>query len=200
MSNKLLNIEGQLSGVGPDISQKEGDAKRRDGRRINIGLRETGLQVQQHIYMVIPAVFTAPCSSDGEVCKFCLGRSRGKQKQFFSTSHWEIISSALSCILSTQSKSNTTLMWNPFMCLSHFLCFFSFQVVMAVAQLYFHLAPKVEVGVIAKALVRLLRSHRWAVEARICHKLTFHNSLPQKSPPKWVSVYSNRQHEPFSNC
>ncbi|XP_031725208.1 AP-3 complex subunit beta-2 isoform X4 [Anarrhichthys ocellatus] len=32
-------------------------------------------------------------------------------------------------------------------------------VVMAVAQLYFHLAPKVEVGVIAKALVRLLRSH-----------------------------------------
>lgn len=35
-----------------------------------------------------------------------------------------------------------------------------FQVVMAVAQLYFHLAPKAEVGVIAKALVRLLRSHR----------------------------------------
>lgn len=34
------------------------------------------------------------------------------------------------------------------------------QVVMAVAQLYFHLAPKAEVGVIAKALVRLLRSHR----------------------------------------
>nr|XP_025042895.1 AP-3 complex subunit beta-2-like [Pelodiscus sinensis] len=33
------------------------------------------------------------------------------------------------------------------------------QVVMAVAQLYFHLAPKAEVGVIAKALVRLLRSH-----------------------------------------
>ncbi|KAM3870441.1 AP-3 complex subunit beta-2 isoform 6-T6 [Diretmus argenteus] len=32
-------------------------------------------------------------------------------------------------------------------------------VVMAVAQLYFHLAPKVEIGVIAKALVRLLRSH-----------------------------------------
>lgn len=36
----------------------------------------------------------------------------------------------------------------------------SVQVVMAVAQLYFHLAPKAEVGVIAKALVRLLRSHR----------------------------------------
>uniref|UniRef100_A0A8C9ZN10 AP-3 complex subunit beta n=1 Tax=Sander lucioperca TaxID=283035 RepID=A0A8C9ZN10_SANLU len=34
-------------------------------------------------------------------------------------------------------------------------------VVMAVAQLYFHLAPKAEVGVIAKALVRLLRSHRF---------------------------------------
>uniref|UniRef100_A0A3Q3G6I5 Adaptor related protein complex 3 subunit beta 2 n=1 Tax=Labrus bergylta TaxID=56723 RepID=A0A3Q3G6I5_9LABR len=34
------------------------------------------------------------------------------------------------------------------------------KVVMAVAQLYFHLAPKAEVGVIAKALVRLLRSHR----------------------------------------
>uniref|UniRef100_A0A8C5WXA4 Adaptor related protein complex 3 subunit beta 2 n=1 Tax=Laticauda laticaudata TaxID=8630 RepID=A0A8C5WXA4_LATLA len=33
-------------------------------------------------------------------------------------------------------------------------------VVMSVAQLYFHLAPKAEVGVIAKALVRLLRSHR----------------------------------------
>lgn len=41
------------------------------------------------------------------------------------------------------------------------------QVVMAVAQLYFHLAPKVEVGVIAKALVRLLRSHRWAAMSRI---------------------------------
>ncbi|XP_029140420.1 AP-3 complex subunit beta-2 isoform X2 [Protobothrops mucrosquamatus] len=32
-------------------------------------------------------------------------------------------------------------------------------VVMSVAQLYFHLAPKAEVGVIAKALVRLLRNH-----------------------------------------
>ncbi|NWR60804.1 AP3B2 protein, partial [Bucorvus abyssinicus] len=37
-------------------------------------------------------------------------------------------------------------------------------VVMAVAQLYFHLAPKAEVGVIAKALVRLLRSHRSVVQ------------------------------------
>ncbi|XP_033634375.1 AP-3 complex subunit beta-2-like isoform X1 [Asterias rubens] len=33
-------------------------------------------------------------------------------------------------------------------------------VVMAVAQMYHHLAPKNEVGVIAKPLVRLLRSHR----------------------------------------
>lgn len=40
------------------------------------------------------------------------------------------------------------------------LIIYSLQVVMAVAQLYFHLAPKAEVGVIAKALVRLLRSHR----------------------------------------
>lgn len=41
-----------------------------------------------------------------------------------------------------------------------FSLFLSLQVVMAVAQLYFHLAPKAEVGVIAKALVRLMRSHR----------------------------------------
>ena len=40
------------------------------------------------------------------------------------------------------------------------LLFSLHQVVMAVAQLYFHLAPKAEIGVIAKALVRLLRSHR----------------------------------------
>uniref|UniRef100_A0AAY4EKT5 AP-3 complex subunit beta n=1 Tax=Denticeps clupeoides TaxID=299321 RepID=A0AAY4EKT5_9TELE len=33
-------------------------------------------------------------------------------------------------------------------------------VVMSVAQLYWHLAPKQEVGVITKSLVRLLRSHR----------------------------------------
>uniref|UniRef100_UPI00358E8B27 AP-3 complex subunit beta-2 n=1 Tax=Myxine glutinosa TaxID=7769 RepID=UPI00358E8B27 len=33
-------------------------------------------------------------------------------------------------------------------------------VVMAVAQLYFHLAPRAELGIIAKPLVRLLRSHR----------------------------------------
>ncbi|XP_069483525.1 AP-3 complex subunit beta-1 [Ambystoma mexicanum] len=33
-------------------------------------------------------------------------------------------------------------------------------VVMAVGQLYWHLAPSAEVGIVAKALVRLLRSHR----------------------------------------
>ncbi|XP_039614326.1 AP-3 complex subunit beta-1 [Polypterus senegalus] len=33
-------------------------------------------------------------------------------------------------------------------------------VVMAVAQLYWHLAPKADVGIISKSLVRLLRSHR----------------------------------------
>ena len=31
---------------------------------------------------------------------------------------------------------------------------------MAVAQLYHHLAPKSDVGVVARALIRLLRSHR----------------------------------------
>lgn len=31
---------------------------------------------------------------------------------------------------------------------------------MSVAQLYHHLAPKSEVNVISKALIRLLRSHR----------------------------------------
>lgn len=35
-----------------------------------------------------------------------------------------------------------------------------FQVVMGVAQLYHHLAPKSEVLIVAKALVRLLRSRR----------------------------------------
>ncbi|CAN8027190.1 unnamed protein product [Ixodes persulcatus] len=33
-------------------------------------------------------------------------------------------------------------------------------VVMAVAQLYYHLAPRSEVGIIVKSLIRLLRSHR----------------------------------------
>lgn len=36
----------------------------------------------------------------------------------------------------------------------------SVQVVMGVAQLYHHLAPRSEVMVVAKALIRLLRSHR----------------------------------------
>lgn len=31
---------------------------------------------------------------------------------------------------------------------------------MAVAQLYWHLAPKHEVNIVTKSLVRLLRSHR----------------------------------------
>ena len=35
-----------------------------------------------------------------------------------------------------------------------------FQVVMAVGQLYHHCAPKAEVGIVAKALIRLLRGHR----------------------------------------
>lgn len=35
-----------------------------------------------------------------------------------------------------------------------------FQVVMAVAQLYWHLAPKTEVSIVTKSLVRLLRNHR----------------------------------------
>ena len=34
------------------------------------------------------------------------------------------------------------------------------SVVMGVAQLYHHLAPRTEVMVVAKALIRLLRSHR----------------------------------------
>lgn len=35
-----------------------------------------------------------------------------------------------------------------------------FQVVMAIAQLYWHVAPKSEAGIVAKSLVRLLRSNR----------------------------------------
>uniref|UniRef100_A0A8C6KTQ3 Adaptor related protein complex 3 subunit beta 1 n=1 Tax=Nothobranchius furzeri TaxID=105023 RepID=A0A8C6KTQ3_NOTFU len=38
-------------------------------------------------------------------------------------------------------------------------------VVMAVAQLYWHLAPKHEVSIVTKSLVRLLRSHRYIVVA-----------------------------------
>lgn len=37
----------------------------------------------------------------------------------------------------------------------------TFQVVMAVAQLYWHVAPKHELNIISKSLVRLLRSHRY---------------------------------------
>ncbi|CAF1438057.1 unnamed protein product, partial [Didymodactylos carnosus] len=34
-------------------------------------------------------------------------------------------------------------------------------VVMAVAQLYYHVAPKTEIQIVVKALIRLLRHHRW---------------------------------------
>ena len=34
------------------------------------------------------------------------------------------------------------------------------QVVMAVAQLYHHIAPRNEIGIIVKPLIRLLKSHR----------------------------------------
>lgn len=40
-----------------------------------------------------------------------------------------------------------------------------FQVVMSVAQLYWHLAPEHEVSVVTKSLVRLLRSHRYVKSA-----------------------------------
>lgn len=59
----------------------------------------------------------------------------------------------------------------------------SAAVVMAVAQLYFHLAPKAEVGVIAKALVRLLRSHRYGEPCPLrSHTPPFsHPFLPPKA-------------------
>lgn len=38
---------------------------------------------------------------------------------------------------------------------------FPLQVVMSVAQLYWHLAPRHEVNIVTKSLVRLLRSHRY---------------------------------------
>uniref|UniRef100_A0A8C6KQ82 Adaptor related protein complex 3 subunit beta 1 n=1 Tax=Nothobranchius furzeri TaxID=105023 RepID=A0A8C6KQ82_NOTFU len=45
-------------------------------------------------------------------------------------------------------------------------------VVMAVAQLYWHLAPKHEVSIVTKSLVRLLRSHRYIVVAfKHCYNL-----------------------------
>ena len=43
------------------------------------------------------------------------------------------------------------------------------QVVMAVVQLYYHLAPQSEQGVVTKALIRLLRGHRFvSVCVRVC--------------------------------
>ena len=43
-------------------------------------------------------------------------------------------------------------------------------VVMAVAQLYHHLAPKSEVTIVAKALIRLLRNHRYVHTVHQCKK------------------------------
>lgn len=61
----------------------------------------------------------------------------------------------------TTKEKNSKIMHSTYYILLLKICgVVSYQVVMAVAQLYFHLAPKAEVGVIAKALVRLLRSHR----------------------------------------
>lgn len=59
----------------------------------------------------------------------------------------------------------------------------SAAVVMAVAQLYFHLAPKAEVGVIAKALVRLLRSHRCVPAPPHSWSLGTWCPRPPPSPP-----------------
>lgn len=42
----------------------------------------------------------------------------------------------------------------------HCALFLFLQVVMAVAQLYWHISPKSEAGIISKSLVRLLRSNR----------------------------------------
>lgn len=60
---------------------------------------------------------------------------------------------------------------------------------MAVAQLYFHLAPKAEIGVIAKALVRLLRSHRWGlfgIPKKLCSNSRQISWRNQTGHPKWT--------------
>ena len=46
---------------------------------------------------------------------------------------------------------------------SHVSGFLCVQVVMAVAQLYHHVAPSNEIGIIVKPLIRLLKSHRCVV-------------------------------------
>ena len=46
---------------------------------------------------------------------------------------------------------------------------------MAVAQLYHHCAPKSEVGVVARSLVRLLRSHKYV------NHLSFYAALQWES-------------------
>lgn len=42
---------------------------------------------------------------------------------------------------------------------------------MAVAQLYWHIAPKSEAGIISKSLVRLLRSNRYDMILYVCFLL-----------------------------
>lgn len=42
---------------------------------------------------------------------------------------------------------------------------------MAVAQLYWHIAPKSEAGMISKSLVRLLRSNRYDMILYVCFLL-----------------------------
>lgn len=71
----------------------------------------------------------------------------------------------------------------------------SAAVVMAVAQLYFHLAPKAEVGVIAKALVRLLRSHRCGKPRPLRHQIPLFSH--QLLPPNSLSSLSSPTHRPW---
>lgn len=48
---------------------------------------------------------------------------------------------------------------------------------MAVAQLYWHIAPKSEAGIISKSLVRLLRSSRYDMILYVCFLLYCITSL-----------------------
>lgn len=70
----------------------------------------------------------------------------------------------------------------------------SAAVVMAVAQLYFHLAPKAEVGVIAKALVRLLRSHRYREPCPLRSQVPLFSH--QFLPPSCLANLSSTTHRP----
>lgn len=71
----------------------------------------------------------------------------------------------------------------------------SAAVVMAVAQLYFHLAPKAEVGVIAKALVRLLRSHRCGKPCPLRSQIPLCSH--QFRPPNSLANLSFPTHRPW---